>query len=345
MKVSIIVPVYNVEKYIERCIASLVSQTYKDLEIIFVDDGTEDNAGKICDEYALKDNRIIVYHNENLGVAYSRNFGIDKATGEAVMFVDSDDHIEPETVEKMVAGMKDTNADMVTLNRYYIDAGKSVSVVESIYKGLYEGEKVKELIRKKFSKNPHEIFFTGTWGKLYKASILKEKNIRFANGVALGEDSIFVLNYMFNCNSVFCSDYIGYHYVKYDGSVTSSKNIDVISFWRKFENYLVELKKLLDNYSDVIDLEEEYLYDTVKCLRGTLNKEFQKSGKFNIDVVKTIAESVDITKLKTVSGLNKNEAKMLCDLESKKYSKLAKREKTTYLIKENLKKIYRMIKR
>ena len=113
--VSIIVPVYNVEKYIEECIDSLINQTYKDIEVILVDDGSTDASGEICDRYAQKDSRVKVYHNENDGPSKARNFGLDKATGEFVTFVDSDDWIESEAIELLISVIED-DIDVIFFN-------------------------------------------------------------------------------------------------------------------------------------------------------------------------------------------------------------------------------------
>ena len=112
MKVSVIIPVYNVEKYLPRCIKSVLDQTYQDLEIILVDDGTKDNSGIMCDEYATKDNRIRVIHKENGGLSSARNSGIEIATGDAVFFLDSDDYLPTECIEKMVCLMEEKDADI-----------------------------------------------------------------------------------------------------------------------------------------------------------------------------------------------------------------------------------------
>ena len=101
MKISVVVPVFNIENYIKRCLDSLINQTYSNLEIILVDDGSTDNSGKICDEYALRDERIKVYHEKNGGAAKARNFAVDKVTGDYLFFVDGDDYIDYDTLEKM----------------------------------------------------------------------------------------------------------------------------------------------------------------------------------------------------------------------------------------------------
>ena len=100
-RISVVVPVYNVEKYLEKCVNSIVNQTYKNLEIILVDDGATDNSGKLCDELAKIDNRIKVYHKENGGLSDARNYGVERATGDYIGFVDSDDYIDAEMYEKL----------------------------------------------------------------------------------------------------------------------------------------------------------------------------------------------------------------------------------------------------
>ena len=114
--ISVIIPIYNVEAYLDECIASVIAQTYSNLEIILVDDGSPDNCPQMCDEWAAKDSRIRVIHKENGGLSDARNAGIDIATGEYIAFVDSDDWIEPEMYEIMLAALKNENADICACN-------------------------------------------------------------------------------------------------------------------------------------------------------------------------------------------------------------------------------------
>ena len=117
-KISVVVPVYNVEKYLRKCIDSIINQTYKNLEIILVDDGSPDKCGEICDEYAKKDNRVKVIHKKNAGVSSARNDGIDNATGEYIIFVDSDDWLEDNAIEIMVDKLNEYDYDCVFCNFY-----------------------------------------------------------------------------------------------------------------------------------------------------------------------------------------------------------------------------------
>ena len=114
--ISIIVPVYNVEKYLEKCVNSIVNQTYKNLEIILVDDGATDSSGKLCDKLAKIDNRIKVYHKENGGLSDARNYGVERATGDYIGFVDSDDYIDSEMYGKLYEAIKKENVDVAECN-------------------------------------------------------------------------------------------------------------------------------------------------------------------------------------------------------------------------------------
>lgn len=123
--ISIIVPVYNVEKYVRKCLDSVVNQAYKDLEILIVDDGSTDGSGKICDEYK-KDDRVKVFHTENRGLSAARNYGIDRAHGEWIGFVDSDDWIEPDMYEVLLKSALETDADIVECGVYTEYSNKAI---------------------------------------------------------------------------------------------------------------------------------------------------------------------------------------------------------------------------
>lgn len=172
MKISIIVPVYNTEKYIDRCLASVLNQTYKDLEIILVDDGSKDNCPKICDEYARKDSRIKVIHKQNGGLSSSRNAGISIANGEYIGFVDSDDYIDCNMYEILFAQATKNNADVVmaTYQEVYSDTPNKNKIEESIK--VFHNEEVEQA----YLDQKVDSVCVG----LYKTSIIK--NIKFIEG-------------------------------------------------------------------------------------------------------------------------------------------------------------------
>ena len=132
MKVSIIIPVYNVEKFIKRCINSALSQTYLNTEIILIDDGSTDNSGKICDDAAKRDCRIRVLHQENSGLSSARNVGIELATGDALFFLDSDDYISCDCISKCVKMLNENSADIAIMQMMYIAEGTNEEIKSDI---------------------------------------------------------------------------------------------------------------------------------------------------------------------------------------------------------------------
>lgn len=144
-KISIVVPIYNVEKYLDQCVKSIINQTYKNLEIILVNDGSIDNSGKICDKYKRQDNRVIVIHKENGGSSDARNVGIQIATGKYIGFVDSDDYIEKDMYEFLYNNMINENADISCCNRFLLWSNKKQIYGEKKYYAVMNS---KEAIKK-----------------------------------------------------------------------------------------------------------------------------------------------------------------------------------------------------
>ena len=206
-KVTIIIPVYNVEKYLNKCVQSVMNQTYSDLEIILVDDGSPDNCPKMCDNLAKSDSRIKVIHKQNGGLSDARNAGIDVATGEYLMFVDSDDYIAPTMVEKLYTALKTANADISICNFFYV--------------GEMNGDDYSERNTNLPIKN--EIItseFVLKNNKLYKKEVFE--NIRFQVG-KLHEDEYIFHEIFFNANKIACISDGLYYYVQRKDSIMGNK--------------------------------------------------------------------------------------------------------------------------
>lgn len=171
--ISVIIPVYNVEKYIDRCIVSVVEQTYKNLEIVLVDDGTPDNSGIICDEWAEKDDRIVVYHKQNGGLSDARNFGTARANGEFITYVDSDDYVLPEYVEHMYSNLVENEADISCCdfeNVYSDDRKIKFDKNENLDKvSKVSGKSACQDLLTSIS----GFYYVVAWGKLYKRNLLE----------------------------------------------------------------------------------------------------------------------------------------------------------------------------
>lgn len=203
-KVSIIVPVYNVEKYIRRCLDSIAAQTFTDWECICVDDGTPDGSGKICDEYAEKDSRFRVIHKENGGVSSARNAGLDATKGEWVAFVDSDDWIEKETYETAYKTAIEKSADLVqwnVLNEYYC---KTMEDTFFSIGALDKSEVIKLLLTGEI---PGYVF-----NKMFKQKMFSDGKVRFEERITMCEDLFFCITSIFHSRKFASVDKCMYHY-------------------------------------------------------------------------------------------------------------------------------------
>lgn len=205
-KISVIVPVYNVEKYLNRCVDSILNQTFEDFELILVNDGSPDNCGNICDEYAQKDNRVKVIHKKNGGVSSARNVGIDIAQGEYIMFVDSDDWINENMLNDMY-NMPDSDMKVSSIRMI----GKDNSTEYIIDTKMHTQE---ELLIGFFSEAFPIICLCGPCCKLYKKDIIFNNAVRFNEDMSLGEDTYFNLNYIKHCKKVYTSEQIYYYYMR-----------------------------------------------------------------------------------------------------------------------------------
>ena len=187
-KVSVIVPVYKAEKYLRQCIESILAQTFTDWECILVDDGSPDHSGAICDEYAARDARIRVIHKENGGVSSARNMALGRMTGKWLTFVDSDDCLYPNALQRWVEVAELNELDLIQCyyNREYKE-GIVVSTTQVLSASQYADS---------------ENYLTSVWGTLFKTSIIQENSLRFDETLRLGEDQIFLLNYMQYCSRI-----------------------------------------------------------------------------------------------------------------------------------------------
>ena len=241
--VSIIVPVYNVEKYLRQCIESLINQTYKNIEIILVDDGSTDNSGKICDEYAKNDIRIKAIHQPNKGVSAARNNGLEHATGKYITFVDSDDYIDEKYIEKLYYAITENEADISICNfKLIFDNIKEKD--SDIVQPTLNKEKISNKEAVKFLFNPKS-FGNYPWNKMYKADLFKD--IRYPQGAVM-EDLGTTYKLFFKSKNVAIINEKLYYYVQRKGSILHNPT-------KKFELDKYELSKkryydLKENYGD-----------------------------------------------------------------------------------------------
>lgn len=210
-KISVIIPVYKVEAYLPRCLDSVINQTYKNLEIILVDDGSPDNSGKICDEYAEKDSRIVVIHKENEGVAKARNTALDMASGNYIGFVDSDDWIEPDMYEFLIKNAEKYDTDISMCGEVIYEDGRAISEELS---GKTEVMSREEAV--KFTVVGGRMGFI--WNKIYKKTILE--SLRFSSEYGCSEDLMFVYRAVKNANKTVLENRAKYNYFRREGGIT-----------------------------------------------------------------------------------------------------------------------------
>jgi len=213
-KVSVIVPVYKVEEYLRQCIESIIVQTYANLEIVLVDDGSPDNCGKICDEYAEKDARIIVIHKQNGGLSDARNVGIEVATGEYLTFVDSDDWLENDMVETLYNNIVNHNADISCCGYYFSYVGENVaSVVED---GLYIFSGSENMIMQYIVTGIIDVI---ACCKLYKAYIFKETRYPYGK---IHEDNYAIIDVLSLANTIVVDNTPKYYYRQRKSGIAGS---------------------------------------------------------------------------------------------------------------------------
>lgn len=234
-KISVIVAAYNIEQYISKCLDSIINQTYKNLEIIVVDDGSSDGTGRIADEYAGIDNRIVVVHKENGGVSSARNRGIDTATGDYIGFVDGDDTIEADMYEMLISNAVKYGADISHCGYKLVEKDKEVLI--------HGSDKVIVQDRKKgiLDIMDGSLVEPGIWNKIFKKNVMGET--RLDESLKINEDLYFnILLFNKSSKSVF-EDKAKYNYIKREGSATTSSlnNIRRVTDPRKVYRKIVEL--------------------------------------------------------------------------------------------------------
>ena len=222
--VSLIVPVFNVESYLTQCLESIRDQDYQNLEILIIDDGSTDKSGDICDRYALLDTRAIVFHTENHGLAMARNIGLDKAKGDYITFLDSDDWMEPNAVSKLVECAQEYDSDIVVggVYREWINKTEIANMPDKIT--VYDGEEaLSELICEGYLRQ-------FVWNKIYRASCFSK--LRFPEG-RLHEDMYVTYHVLYEAKRVVFITDVLFHYRMRKSGICNSKSLQrLIDFWQ-----------------------------------------------------------------------------------------------------------------
>lgn len=296
-KLSIIVPVYNVEKYLPKCLESLIKQTLKDIEIICVNDGSMDNSLAILKEFASKDSRIRIIDNQHQGVAKTRNTGIEQSTGEYIGFVDSDDYIDIDFFEKLYNSATKSNSDIAIAS---ILKHKNFF---NIYNAKYTKEETAITIQDKIKLcEDKKHFFFYAWNKIYHSGFIKENNIKFSEG-QIYEDVMFAIKALYYSNKIISVYGTKYHYIEHENSLTKykdktgEKEQDLIKAYSELQEFCnsknIEIPERLNYYT------KENFGFILNLYKGKYQSKIQL---FNIFTIATISNYSETRNLITILG-------------------------------------------
>lgn len=279
--ISIIIPIYNQEKLLARCLDSILMQDYKNLEIILINDGSKDSSPQLCDAYAEKDNRIVVVHKENAGVAEARNSGLDVATGDYISFIDPDDWIESNTYSTLVGELTENDIDIIRFQAYKSNG----SILNEIpFDGIYTDQTLTDFqLAMIGSPKFGGMFILGVlWLHIYKRELINKNNIRFDKELRRCEDRLFCIQAILNANKIRFTKHTLYHYETSDNSL--SNRYDPIR-WEQELHFLKELRKAYQVKSENFRNEADIRIKSDYILRAivSMNHEFfsQNNNSFS----------------------------------------------------------------
>lgn len=312
-KISVIIPVYNTANYLERCLQSAVSQTYQNMEIICVDDGSTDGSEKIVDEFAAKDNRVIAIHQKNQGESNARNRGLRAASGDYIGFMDCDDWLEPDMYECLAKSLEEADADMAIAGFYrdFEEAGKQRITVQNekpVEPKVFDG---KQLLRYLYERDAYRTF-AYIWDKLYKREVIynnPEGMILFDESMKLGGDVLYLAQCALNTKRAVYLDRTFYHYLQRDVSGCHLPDLtrkqDNIRAYRivqkKFEEHGVEpqvmdfIKRILVYHSTYMaelayELQDKSVLEEAQELMREYEKEYRRLNAEKTEWIKRFEE-------------------------------------------------------
>lgn len=326
---SVVIPVYNVEEYLRECLNSVINQTYRNLEIILINDGSTDNSSLICDEFVRMDNRVRVIHQENMGLVAARKIGISSATGDIATFVDSDDWLDLNMYKIMVREMIDSGADIVSSGLIREYGKHSIHDVEGIQPGTYSGKELDDIVKNNLVDESR--FFKSNvsmhiYNKLYNKELLMKNELLVPNNINVGEDAACVYPCILDANTIVFVDQCFYHYRIRNNSIMGQSNIaEVIRLkelyqylYQRFNNYpnsfilITQLRQimiysiLLVSPQQLIDEKRSYLSYYPQVKKGTRIIVYG-AGRAGKALVRALKDREDY---KIVGWIDKNDSKI-----------------------------------
>ncbi|QNF26187.1 glycosyltransferase [Metabacillus elymi] len=321
-KISVIVPVYNVDEFLPNCISSILEQTYKDIELILINDGSTDKSGEICNEFAEKDDRVKVLHNKNSGPSSARNAGIKLAQGEFIAFVDADDTIEPNMYEILLKHSLEHNADIVVCPFKTINLVNNTEAISSIMKDaniIFDKHKIeKQIIPSILNNKTYSLM--PIFNKLYKKSLFYSNNIKFDTEKSHSEDARlnFTLLTIIN-NLVYIEQPLYNYFIRERDSLTNKIRSDLHIYAFDNKNFLIALSKKysLDRY--INNIREHFSRVVLSYLQEIVNSDLSQNQKYKIisDILGNEEFKSDLNYIKT-SSLYLNLLKIICNIKNEK---------------------------
>lgn len=343
--VTIIITVYNAEFYLERCLKSVAAQTYINIQIVLIDDGSMDRSPEICDTYCRMDKRFICVHCRNGGTSKAKNKGLALVKGKYVIFIDSDDYLEPDALSFLMEKFeKSEHTQLVVSNYNVVNMGK----IEHRFQAGLKGEVLRNTYDRLFFNTYHNFFVGVVWNKLYKTSIIFENNLEFDEQVSLCEDTIFNLNYLRYCERIsICSKHI-YNYEQHNPHSLLRKERPKGERWY-CSNKLYEQ---VVTYFNFVGYYEEYKSEISNFLILPLKRELSEIVQSNskdikraYDEVKRLAEQKTLSNILPISR-PKDSLSKLCvlTLKYKKYYFIILVLKCNLFLKSKCKLVHHLLK-
>jgi glycosyltransferase involved in cell wall biosynthesis len=275
-EVSVIVPVYNVENKIRRCLDSLREQSFTDFEVILVEDGSPDSSGKICDEYAAMDSRFRVIHQVNQGVSVARNNGIKAANGRYIGFVDSDDYVDQDYIKCLYETAEKTHSDIAMCNYYLVGADERLEFQSHEYEPDFNLNRngIERVIYKHIARNDSTTGYFSLWNKLIKKELITRNHIFLDETMSFGEDMLFVMDCLKYCECISFTDRALYYYVRTENGLFSKYRPSFLNDIMKcYDSLVLQVLGAEPEKQDKVPLTLKYYGYILRHINGIIENE------------------------------------------------------------------------
>lgn len=284
---SIVVPVYNVEQFLDKCVRSILEQTYTKFELILVDDGSTDSSGQMCDQYEEEDCRITVIHKKNGGLVSARKAGVSVAKGDYAVCVDSDDWIDKKHLQELARIAHDYSPDIICFGHYEVSEEKKNFIVP-FRKGLYEKSDLENEVYPQLIQTEIATAFPPTiWGKAYKMDLYRSEQLLVDDRIKIGEDVACTIPCMLRANTIYIIDKALYYYRRNNLSMTKNKKP---FSWDVPELIELHLRKRVE--TNEADLQQQISRRTVHALINVVKTQFYRDEKYRV-IIKDIQKELD----------------------------------------------------